>query len=174
MTHLLTMTSQSEAKSSFSTRRHHCWSSESCSKPLPECDQSTESETSDSSGDVTWQFQCEFPIHLCLIYLTSFLDQSSTLSCFTVVTIGRWLIWQHFSLHSVGAVFTSSESTANKVQWQKYYLLRINTFLWMLQSWTSPLKHISINNDRNQHFICIETRFWDNIHLRMNRSYVKN
>ena len=91
----------------------------SCSKPLIECDQSTGSETSDSSGDVTWrcwQFQCKFPIHIWLIYLTSFLDESSTptyLRCFTMVKIGRWLIWKHFSLHSVGAVFTSSESTVN-------------------------------------------------------------
>ena len=46
--------------------------------------------TSDSSGDVTWRFQCKFPIHLWLIYLTSFLDESSTLRCFTIVKIGRW------------------------------------------------------------------------------------
>ena len=31
-------------KNSFSTRGLHCWTSESCSKPLLECDQSTGSE----------------------------------------------------------------------------------------------------------------------------------
>ena len=35
------------------------------------------------------------------------------LRCFGMVKIGRSLIWKHFSLHSVGAVFTSSKSIVN-------------------------------------------------------------
>ena len=95
-----------------------------------------EVKTSDSSGDVTWQFQCKFPIHLWLIYLTSFLDESSTLRCFTIVKIGRWLIWKHFSLHSVGAVFTSSKSTITK-KWFRpksdvsaYLPVKSNSLTW--------------------------------------------
>ena len=67
------------------------------------------------SSETLEHFQCKFPIHIWLIYLTSFLDESSTLRCFTIVKIGRWLIWKHFSLHSVGAVFTSHKSTVRQV-----------------------------------------------------------
>ena len=73
--------------------------------------------TSDSSGDVTWQFQCKFPIHLWLIYLTSFLDESAAPTHFEVLNYRDDRQMTHlkaFSLYSVGAVFTSSKSTVNE------------------------------------------------------------
>ena len=42
------------------------------------------------SSETPEHFQCKFPIHLWLIYLTCFLDESSQSRCFTIVKIGRW------------------------------------------------------------------------------------
>ena len=74
-----------------------------------------EVKTSDSSGDVTWQFQCKFPIHLWLIYLTSFLDKSSTLRCFSIVKIGRWHHLKAFLFAFSWGCFHFSKISCNAV-----------------------------------------------------------
>ena len=100
-----------------------------------------------TTSDVTWQFQCKFHIHLWLIYLTSFLDESSTLKCFTIVKIGRWLIWKHFSLHSVGAVFTSSKSTVrNRVKFLLILPIFWSFYLILAELWE--------NCEYNGHSVC--------------------
>ena len=78
-----------------------------------------EVKTSDSSEncDVTWEFQCKFPIHTWLIYLTSLLDESSTSTHFDMFYCGedRQMTSPEsiFFPFSIGAVFTSPKSTVN-------------------------------------------------------------